>query len=445
MTPQGTTLPRPQRIQQLLQEHAVMVLFCPDEAALAAVQRLSPDELVLGRDPGPSGLAFDDPLASRRHASIHWDPQREQYLLSDHGSRNTTRLDGRPIERELLKPGALIRLGDTVLRFSRLGVDIAGWQAPCEGLMQGRSVALYNTLQQIERVAPTELSVLILGQTGTGKDCVAREIHRLSGRSGALVAINCAAIPETLIESELFGHRQGAFSGATAERGGLLLQAEGGTVLLDEVGELPAAAQAKLLRVLEDKQIRPLGASGAVPIDVRFVFATNRQLDRAVAEGDFRADLFARINQWQIALEPLAARPEDLLPIIESVIAEHGEARSYELSADVFEAFALHRWPFNVRELIAVVRKVLVRLPNGGRIELPHVADDLPSTPMEPPTAERAAKLPPTGCVPTPEELEQLLTHYQGKVAEVARHTGRARNQVYRWLKRYGLDPASFR
>ncbi len=419
------------------------MLFCPDRAAVGKVRRVSDEELFLGREPGPTGLAFDDSLASRRHASIHFDPQREQYLLNDHGSRNSTRLNGREVQRELLQPGALIRLGDTLLRFAVLDVDIAGWQAPRDGLMQGRSVALYRTVQQIERVAPTELSVLILGQTGTGKDCVAREIHRLSGRTGDFVAINCAAIPETLVESELFGHRQGAFSGAMADRRGVLLEGQGGTVLLDEVGELPLASQAKLLRVLEDKQIRPLGASGPLSIDLRFLFATNRQLERAVADGEFRADLFARINQWQILLEPLAERPEDLLRIVESVISVHGGGRSYSLSADVFETLALHAWPFNVRELIALVRKVLVRLPTGGTIEQQHVAEDLPSVATDVSAVSEA--LPPTGCEPTATELEQLLSHYQGKVAEVARHTGRARNQVYRWLKRHGLDPAAFR
>ncbi len=444
-----TTIPKPNRWSVRADEFAVTVLFSPDRAAVGGVRRVTAKGLRLGRDPGQPGLSCDDPLASRLHATINWDQQREAFLLCDEKSRNGTRLDGVEIERELLAVGSVFRVGDSVLQFERLEMDLDGWQAPPESKLQGRSIELFRSLEEIARVAPTDLSVLILGATGTGKECVARQIHQQSGRSGPFVPVNCAAIPANLVESELFGHRKGAFSGATEDRSGLLQEAAGGTVLMDEVGELPGASQAKLLRVLEDRCVRPVGATDTEQLDVRFLFATNRDLAAATKEGNFRGDLYARINQWQIRMPPLRQRLEDMPPIIDRLIVEHGAEQAYELSGDAAEALALYDWPFNVRELVSAIRKAIVLLPTGGLIEPKHLPPELTtlagSGPAQHPIAADSEPLPPPGTIPTAKELERLLRHFRGKVAEVARYTDRDRPQVYRWMRRFGLEPDTYR
>jgi DNA-binding NtrC family response regulator len=440
-----TTLPRRQQPVALPRELALALLFSPDERQAGRVRRLTPAGLELGRaaadDAGTWALA--DPRASRAHAAVRWDGERERFLLVDCNSRNGTRLNGRDIERELLAAGDLVRVGDTLLCATELEADLEPeWRAPPDSLLAGASPALQRLTREIARVAGAELAVLVEGETGSGKDVVAREIHRRSGRQGEYVAVNCAALVESLVESELFGHARGAFSGASEARQGLFARAHRGTLLLDEIGELSAAAQAKLLRVLEDGVVRPVGSSEDVTVKARVVCATNRDLAAEVAAGRFRADLYARIKQLYLRVPPLRDRPEDLLPILSQLLRD--EARGHRLGADAFEALALHPWPYNVRELLAVVRKALVRLPDGGLIELAHVADDLTPLPDQP--APRAAAPPPAPSgEPTRAELAAVLAHFGGSVSDAARHLGRARTQLYRWLKKHALDPADFR
>ncbi|HEX8702928.1 MAG TPA: sigma-54 dependent transcriptional regulator, partial [Myxococcaceae bacterium] len=183
------------------------------------------------------------------------------------------------------------------------------------GHLVGDSPAMETLRQLIARVGPSDAAVLITGETGTGKERVARALHLASGRKGRFVAINCAAIPATLLESELFGHERGAFSGATARRSGRFEQAHGGTLFLDEIGDMPLELQAKLLRALETKEVERLGGSGPISVDVRILAATHQELTRAVREGRFRQDLFFRLNVMPLSLPPLRERPEDLLPL----------------------------------------------------------------------------------------------------------------------------------
>ena len=338
--------------------------------------------------------------------------------------------------------------GDTVLRSSRVELEAAGWRAPPDSPFDGRSGRLRRLLRRIRRAAPTGLPVLITGETGTGKDLAARELHRLSGRAGPFVAVNSAALPAELVESELFGHERGAFSGALRDRRGLLREADGGTFFLDEIGELAFGLQAKLLRVLEDREVRPVGAGRTERVDVRFVFATNRDLDDDVAAGRLRQDILARIGHWRIETPPLRERPEDLLAIVERVLAAHSGRGEIAVSADFFEGLALHDWPLNVRELVAVVHKAAALLPDGGALEHAHLPAALRARMEDADAAPRplaAALLPPTDSAPTARELETLLAHYRGRVADIARHTGRDRTQVYRWLRRYALEPAAYR
>ena len=431
---------------------ALWVLYSPDPEQDGQIHLLSEGILSLGRRVESPGVSFQDPLMSRRHATVVWDPERGGYLVVDAGSRNGTRLNGERVPKEVLSPGDVVRIGDTLLLFDALELSAVGWQAPEDVLFRGRSPALRKALREIERVAPTDLNVLVLGATGTGKELAARELHRQSGRSGPFMAVNCAAIPAELLESELFGHRKGAFSGATQDRKGMIRSAARGTLFLDEIGEMSLPLQAKLLRVLDEKRVRPVGGSRDEAIDVRFVFATNRDLAEMMDGDAFRADLFARVNQWTVRLAPLRERPHDQVPILQTIVARHGAGKRYVFSGDFLEAFVLHDWPYNARELIAATRRALVLLPDGGVFRREHLPDELRSRsrPDDPPLAAEPVQsagdtLPPAGSTPTAKELERLLHHCAGNVSEVARTTARDRVQVYRWLRKHGLDPARYR
>jgi DNA-binding NtrC family response regulator len=220
------------------------------------------------------------------------------------------------------------------------------------GHLVGDSVAMESLRKLIARVGPSDTAILITGETGTGKERVARALHLASGRKGRLVAVNCAAIPSTLLESELFGHERGAFSGATTRRLGRIEQAHGGTLFLDELGDMPLELQAKLLRVLETKEVERLGGGLPVPVNVRILAATHRDLARAVQEGRFRQDLYFRLNVLPLTLPPLRERPEDILPLARAFAAElAGPHVPLVLAPGAEEALRAWPWPGNVREL----------------------------------------------------------------------------------------------
>lgn len=233
----------------------------------------------------------------------------------------------------------------------------------------GESEAMEQVRTLISKVAPTSSTVLILGETGTGKELVAKAVHQESLRAEApFVAINCGALPENLIESELFGHRKGAFTGADEQRVGLFEVADGGTLFLDEIGELPKSLQSKLLRVLESGDIRRVGENEAFKVDVRVVCATHRDLEEMVAEGDFREDLMFRINTFEIRLAPLRERLEDIEPLAQHMLRRfRKEARAGDelFTAETIEALASHAWPGNVRELANVIEHAVILCPEG--------------------------------------------------------------------------------
>jgi len=240
----------------------------------------------------------------------------------------------------------------------------------------GTSPAIIRLREQIGRLAPVETSVLISGESGTGKELVARALHRLSGRKGRFIAINCAALPETLLESELFGHAKGAFTDARSDRRGLFEEADGGTLFLDEVAELPLALQPKLLRALEERRVRPLGGSREIDCDVRILTASHRDLKEAVSCGEFRDDLFYRLNVIELHLPPLAQRGNDILLLADRFISEL--APRFKKRVEGFAAPAAARllawpWPGNVRELRNVVERALA-LCRHNRITI----EDLP-------------------------------------------------------------------
>jgi transcriptional regulator with PAS, ATPase and Fis domain len=291
----------------------------------------------------------------------------------------------------------------------------------------------------------------VRGESGTGKEVIARAIHRLSGRTGAFVAVNCGALPDTLVESELFGFRKGAFSGANEDRPGLVRSAEGGTLFLDEIGDLPAASQAAFLRVLQEREVMPIGANRPVPVDFRLVAATHRDLEVLVEKEAFRGDLLARITGFQVKLPPLRERREDLGVLIAVLLRRLDPARaeSVKFSVDAARAIFRHYWPANIRELEKSLGAAVV-LAADSRIELDHLpagvgaehkqttAPNTPHPTLEPPPLS-------VDDLRRKEQLHALLTEHAGNISAVARVMGKARMQIQRWIKRYGLDPESYK
>jgi len=258
------------------------------------------------------------------------------------------------------------------------------------GELVGRSPQMVEIFALLQQAAPSKACVLITGESGTGKELVARTVHALSSRShGPFIAINCAALPETLIESELFGHEKGSFTGASERRAGCFEVAQHGTLLLDEIGEMPMQTQAKLLRILEDSRVRRLGGKAEFEVDVRVLAATNKVPQEAVRNGHLREDLFYRLNVFHVHLPPLRERREDIAAIAESLIADLNlkhECRVGDLSPAVMEVLERHNWPGNVRELRNVLERAVI-LAGEGTIELKH----LPSFLQERPTVVAAA------------------------------------------------------
>lgn len=244
----------------------------------------------------------------------------------------------------------------------------------------GQSKGIREVLRLIDQVAMSNITVLIYGETGTGKELVAKSIHENSARTGGpLVTVNCAAIPDSLLESELFGHEKGAFTGAFSRRKGKFEEANGGTIFLDEVGELPLAAQAKLLRVLQEREFEPLGSSRTVKVDVRIIAATNRDLQRDVAEGKFRADLYYRLNAFIITLPPLRERGADILLLADHFIEKYSKELGKSLkriSPGVAEVFLNYNWPGNVRELENTIERAVL-LATEDIIEISHLPPNL--------------------------------------------------------------------
>src|ERR1700746_614076 len=252
------------------------------------------------------------------------------------------------------------------------------------GDLVGASKPMQDVMRIVEMAAPSSASVLITGETVSGKEIVARTVHKLSPRAGGpFVAINCSAIPETLMESEIFGHERGAFTGAAGRSNGCFELADGGTLLLDEIGEMPAPTQAKLLRVLEDHKVRRLGSKVETPVDVRVLAATNKNPEQAVADGQLRRDLYFRLNVFHIHLPPLREHKEDLQSLVERLLAEISEKHGKTVTgigADVMEMFKSYPWPGNVRELRNVLERSAIA-SDRGNITRQHLPSDFGRTP----------------------------------------------------------------
>ncbi|MCK6395245.1 sigma-54 dependent transcriptional regulator [Zoogloea sp.] len=299
------------------------------------------------------------------------------------------------------------------------------------------SEAMREVFKRIGLVAGSDATVLVLGETGTGKELVARALHRASARAARpFVAINCAAIPAELMESELFGHVKGAFTGATADRIGCFREADGGTLFLDEIGDMPLPMQAKILRVLQEREITPVGGSRALPVDVRIVAATHRDLPAAVAEGRFREDLWYRLQVVPLWLPPLRERLGDVLLLAEHFLRQGGRGTPKRLSTAAAQRLLAHAWPGNVRELRNAMARAAI-LCQGACIEPEHIGLPVPAAAPDiawsGPLAQAVAQL-------ERSMIARALAETAGNRAEAARRLGLSRQQLYRKLAEHGLD-----
>jgi two-component system NtrC family response regulator len=351
----------------------------------------------------------------------------------------------------LLKPcknEELLLTVEKALAFARLEAQNAALRRQLEGARErdllGESAAMRRLRQEIDRVAPVRTSVLVTGETGTGKELVARALHRASPRAaGPLVTVNCAAFPEPLLESELFGHERGAFTGATERKRGLLEVADGGTLFLDEIGELPLALQPKLLRVLQERRFRRVGGTAEIESDVRLIAATHRDLAAMLAAGSFRDDLYYRLNVVTLAVPPLRERPEDI-PLLAlhflRRFARELDRPVTALAADTQAALQGYPWPGNVRELQNVLERAVL-FSSGDSVR----PADLPSPPFRsvsplpsPPPLDRP--LPELLDAMEKELIRQALVRARGVQAQAAEQLGISRSNLQYKLKKHGLE-----
>ena len=391
-----------------------------------------------------------DPWQSSSHAVISRGSRG--FSVRDAGSKNGTLLDGARVASADLADGALIELGRTFFLYrASAPAALEGVPTPvCGGAesvsgpvpldLPTLSPSFAARLSDLSRIAKTYVPVVLEGETGTGKEVTARALHKASQRTGDLVALNCGALPPNLLEAELFGVKKGAFSGATEDRPGLVRAASGGTLLLDEIGELPPAAQTALLRVLQEREVVPVGGTRPISVDVRFLAATHRPLDRMVESGSFRRDLWMRLAGFRLRLPPLRERTEDLGLLTGTLLGalEPTTPKLPALSPRVARLLFRYAWPGNIRQLERALTTA-VALAGGEAISVEHLPEDMRAPAPEASTVrdEDDAK--------NRAELISHLRAHQGNVSAVARAMGKARMQIQRWIKRYGLTPEDYR
>ena len=389
--------------------------------------------LTIGRLPPKGNWTIDDRRLSRQHARV--SRQGSKFWLEDLGSRNGTLIDGVPSRgRTRLREGAIVFMAGHAAVFrlmsdqdiSRVSDELS---APL-GPVPSASGPMARSLRRLRSLAMTPLPILLTGETGVGKEVFASAVHDLSARVGKLQAINCAALPTELVESELFGYERGAHSQARERKPGLIEQAEGGTLFLDEVGDMPTGAQAKLLRFLESLEVRPLGGLRAVKLNVRTIAATSHIEANGEIPG-LRPDLAARLAAEPVSLPPLRARVEDIGAL--SAYFVRG-TDPVALTPSAFLSLCLYDWPRNVRELQRVIRESRNMAVGAHAIDLEHLPPNLTGR-AAPARVKRRSPRP----LPTREDLSVLLTQHRGNIAEVARVLDRQWAVVFRAVERYGL------
>jgi transcriptional regulator with PAS, ATPase and Fis domain len=397
-------------------------------------------------------IVLTDPTVSRHHAEIHRG--RDGVILRDLSSTNGTFVGSVRAKEIYLGPDTRFRVGRTELLFTPADevIDVEPSQNDRFEDLVGTSVAMREVFGLLERVAPTDLTVLITGETGTGKELASHAVHNRSKRKNSpFVVFDCGAAPDKLIESELFGHQRGAFTGAIESRPGIFETADHGTIFLDEIGELPLELQPKLLRVLEQREVRRVGSSKTKPVDVRIVAATNRNLREQVNTGRFREDLYYRLAVVELALPSLRDRMEDLSLLTNHLLqqASHNPGVQ-EIAPEVMDIFQSYRWPGNVRELKNVLLRA-IPFCDGSRITIDALPEGLkakkqeaPPTPPPPPQAAPSTLAFKDAKDQLIEAFERayvvdLLERHDGNVSKAAHSADMDRKSITRLMKKHGI------
>lgn len=404
-------------------------------------------------------LVIKDPAVSRNHLEVH--KRDGEYVIVDNNSTNGTFVGSLRVKEATIRHRGEIQIGDSSLLFEPMNTELVlepSGAERCDDLV-GRSVPMREIYTVIERVAPTELTILVTGETGTGKELVARALHKKSRRKdGPFVCLDCSALPPTLIESALFGHEKGAFTGADQAYAGVFERADGGTLFLDELGELPIELQPKLLRALERGEIQRLRGDKTIRVNVRVIGATNRDLHQMVQEGHFRGDLYYRLAVIRISLPALRERVEDVPLISDEFFRRYGQeleetgARAKRLGPGAMTALENYAFPGNVRELMNILRRASV-FAQGEEITVSELPDELSGGKPQPP------KRHPSNSVALPDSsmpfkdakakvldaferqyLQDLLTRHKQNISKAAREAGIDRRHLYRLLDKYQID-----
>jgi transcriptional regulator with GAF, ATPase, and Fis domain len=444
------TGPSVRRIRKL----RVVVIDCPDAREENKVYSFAQDEVRIGSGP-EADVVLPDPSVSREHASIRLLP--DGYLVTDLTSTNGTFVGDARVREIVVATETLVRVGKSAIRLVPLAETVEHEVSPRAsfGRMLGASASMRETFALLEKVAASDLSVLVEGETGTGKELAAEGLHDASGRAGAFIALNCGAIPRELLESEVFGHEKGAFTGAVRERPGAFVAADKGTLFLDEVGELPLDMQAKLLRALERHEVKPVGSDHSVRVDVRVVAATNRSLVKEVAEGRFRQDLYYRLAVVTVKIPPLRTRIEDLRLLVDGIQDELGRRRKAmglaapeRLDGTAMAMLLRYDFPGNVRELRNIVERWAVLGTTLGPGETSPIVD------APRPASAAASTTDPLSDVlelPYHEAKDALVERFEraftravleksgGNVSKAARDAGVDRRHLQRLMARFDI------
>jgi transcriptional regulator with GAF, ATPase, and Fis domain len=422
----------------MIERLRLTVVEGPDTGRAFELDASAPSRLLVGTSPACS-IKLTDPTVSRRHAAFEPTPKRS-YRLNDLGSTNGTVVDGVRIGEAFVRGGELIRFGSTAVRLDTTIAESAEPALPSAmrfGRTLGASVAMRRLYPLCERLAKARVPVIIEGETGTGKEVLAESLHEMGGAKGPFVVFDCTTVSPNLVEAELFGHVRGAFTGADRNRAGVFEEADGGTLLIDEIGDLELSLQAKLLRVIDRSELRRVGAQQTTKVDVRVLAATRRDLDKEVAAGRFRDDLFHRLAVARIELPPLRERHGDVPLLVKQFVQEMGGDLS--LTSEILARFGDYTWPGNVRELRNLVARYVAL---GADADPPGPPSRMPAITRPPPASVDAAEdwldTLVARDVPFPiarrrvvEEFERryvgaILARHNGNVAQAAKASGLA-------------------
>ncbi len=437
-------------------------------------------QIVVGREPvGTPSWVVDDEAVSRNHFSVAFD--RGRWRVDDLRSSNGTFVNGRQVQSSWIGPQDVVRAGNSL--FVLTAQPPADLRKYRQYHVVGQSQPVARLLAELQLAAQDRGNVLLLGETGTGKDLLAHTLHLLSGRRGRYLAVNCAAVPETLMESTLFGSVKGAYTGADIAQAGVFAEAHGGTLLLDEIGEVPVRLQVKLLRAVEEHKVVPVGGTQEQAVDVKIIAATNNFGALQDSQAGFRSDLLGRLEDHVLLIPPLRERREDILSLaLWGLDSEQPDNGTFQLSLQLAEELLLHPWPRNVRQLIKSVRTArrnpgvplrtveemaerasvssvtraleqLAPIPLDGDGQHPgepagRQGDEIPPTAVESPPADGSQRQDwmqgpnvrhRRSGPPPREEFLGVFAELSGNVSAIARHYGCDRRQVYRWLDYFGF------